>query len=57
MLGICQVYYYVFRFNTFFLKKNNEMATASLNQYVQMHSKARDITQSLEKHVLLSIHI
>ena len=38
-------------------KKNNEMATASLNQYVQMHSEARDITQFLEKHDLLSSHI
>jgi hypothetical protein len=35
----------------------NIFAAASLNQYVHMHSEARDITKSLEKHVLLSSHI
>ena len=33
-----------------------EIAMASLNQYERMHYKARDITQSLEKHGLLSRH-
>ncbi len=41
----------------FYWRNYNEIATASLNQYVLMHSKARDITQSLEKHVLLRSHI
>ena len=57
---ICLVYTKIIMFFNqlrFYWKKNNEIATASLNQYVQMHSKARDITQSLEKHALLSSDI
>ena len=40
----------------FYGRNNNEIATAGLNQYVHMDSNARDITQSLEKHGLLSRH-
>jgi hypothetical protein len=35
----------------FYGRNNNEIATSSLNQYVHMHSEARNITQSLENHV------
>jgi hypothetical protein len=58
--NICLVYTKIFMFFNqmyFYLRNNNEIATASLNQYVHMHSNAREITQSLEKHGLLSSHI
>jgi hypothetical protein len=59
------VYAKIFMFFKFqsiaFLQSNyrniTKLPTASLNQYEHKHSKARDITQSLEKHVLLSSHI
>jgi hypothetical protein len=59
---LCLVYAKIFMFSSFnqlcfYWKNNNEIAAASLNQYVHMHSEARDITQSLVKHVLLSSHI
>jgi hypothetical protein len=37
----------------FYGRNYNEIATASLNQYELMHYKAWDITQSLEKQVLM----
>ncbi len=58
--NICLVYAKIFVFFNelrFYWRNNNEIATAGLNQYVLIHSEARDITQSLEKHVLLSSHI
>ncbi len=58
--NICMVYAKIFVFFNqmcFYGRKNNEIATSSLNQHVYMHSEARDVTQSLEKHVLLSSHI
>ncbi len=58
--NICLVYAKIFMFFNqlcFYWRNNNEIATASLNQYVHMYSDARDITQSLEKHGLLSSHI
>jgi hypothetical protein len=53
--NICLVYANIFMFFNqfcFHSRNKNEIATASLNQYVHMHSDAtrRDITQSLEKH-------
>jgi hypothetical protein len=46
-----------FNQSRFYWSNYNEIATASLNQYVLMHYKARDITQTLEKHVLLRSHV
>jgi hypothetical protein len=49
--NICLVYAKIFMFFNqlrFYGRNNDEIATASLNQYVHMHSEARDITQSLE---------
>ncbi len=58
--SICSIYAKIFVFFNqlhFYWRNNNEIAAASLNQYVLMHSEARDITQSLEKHVSLGSHI
>ena len=46
-----------FNQSRFYWRICKDIATASLNQYVLMHSKARDITQSLEMQVLLRSHV
>ncbi len=43
----------IFNELSFYGRNYNEIAMASLNQYELMHYKAWDITQSLEKQVLL----